>query len=323
MGPELVALDREFDPKAVGRQDVPQALSQGCEQLVSVQVPRYRPVDFEERRLLISEPAEFLVGRAMLNSHRDGGCDLLEQNRRDSGPGIRLLCHKAQRADAAPLGQERDDGDRLHAPPPQPLIADRKAVSNMLCAVQDEWAPVLDHPARDRASASNRLAQIEFEAQLAVGGVDRQCRRVGTRQQEDHAARRYHFLEHIRDRREQRLAVEMTSDGAVNFEERRELIGPQVRRPLGSRLKLVGGLLDGASLRSPTQRRVSTRVDREITKHAACTYRQVPWVPSRLGRAVARPFGTPPIPRGHVTVNSPPLEASSWRAASAGVSWRR
>src|SRR5207245_9996715 len=178
----------------------------------------------------------------------------------------------------------------------------------MLCAVQDEWAPVLDHPARDRASASNRLALIEFEAQLAVGGVDRQCRRVGTRQQEDHAARRYHFLEHIRDRREQRLAVEMTSDGAVNFEERRELIGPQVRRPVGSRLKLVGGLLDGgASLRSPTQRRISTRVGREITKHAACTYRQVPWVPSRLGIAVARPFGTPPIPRGHVTVNSPPL----------------
>src|SRR5207253_8203057 len=50
VGPELVALDREFDPKAVGRQDVPQALSQGCEELVSVQVPRYRPVDFEERR---------------------------------------------------------------------------------------------------------------------------------------------------------------------------------------------------------------------------------------------------------------------------------
>jgi hypothetical protein len=39
----------------------------------------------------------------------------------------------------------------------------------------------------------------------------------------------------------------------VDFEERRELIGPQVRRPLGSRLKLVGGLLNGASLSSPTQ----------------------------------------------------------------------
>src|SRR5205807_353008 len=89
------------------------------------------------------------------------------------------------------------------------------------------------------------------------------------------AAHPYHFLEHIRDRREQRLAVEMTSGGAVDFEERRELIGPQGRRPLGSRLKLVGGLLDGASLRSPTQRRVSTRGRREITKHAACTYRQV------------------------------------------------
>src|SRR5207244_7050449 len=69
----------------------------------------------------------------------------------------------------------------------------------------------------------------------------------------------------------------------------------------------------GASLRCPTQRRISTRVRREITKHAACTYRQVPWVPSRLGIAVARPFGTPPIPRGHVMVNSLPSSLTSQR----------
>src|SRR5713226_3326439 len=114
-----------------------------------------------------------------------------------------------KRAHAALLGQEWDDGDRLHAPPLQPLIADREALTNVLCPVQNERAPVLDHPARDRASASNRPALVELDAQLAVGGVDRQCRRISTRQQEDHAAHRYHFLEHIRDRREQRLAVEM------------------------------------------------------------------------------------------------------------------
>src|SRR5207244_3831179 len=43
--------------------------------------------------------------------------------------------------------------------------------------------------------------------------------------------------------------------------------------------------------RSHTQRRVSTRLRREITKHGACTYRR----------------GTSPIPRGHAMVNSPPL----------------
>src|SRR5207249_5221518 len=53
--------------------------------------------------------AEFLVGRAVVNGHRDRGRDFLEQNRRDSGPGIRLLSHKAERAHAARLGQEWED----------------------------------------------------------------------------------------------------------------------------------------------------------------------------------------------------------------------
>jgi hypothetical protein len=70
-------------------------------------------------------------------------------------------------------------------------------------------------------------------------------------------------------------------------------------------LRTTGPLTQGASNRG---RRVSTRVRREIIKHAACTYRRAPWVPSRgVGIAVARPFGTPPIPRGHAMVNSPPL----------------
>jgi len=50
----------------------------------------------------------------------------------------------------------------------------------------------------------------------------------------------------LRDRREQRLAVEMTRDGAMNLDERRQLLAgePQVQRPLESRLKLVRGLLE-------------------------------------------------------------------------------
>jgi len=43
---------------------------------------------------------------------------------------------------------------------------------------------------------------------------------VRIRQQEDHAAHRDDSLEHLRDRREQRLAVEMTRDGAMNLDER-------------------------------------------------------------------------------------------------------
>jgi len=56
----------------------------------------------------------------------------------------------------------------------------------------------------------------------------------------------------LRDRREQRLAVEMTSDSAMNLDECGELIGgePQVQRPLESQLRLVGDLLNAASLRS-------------------------------------------------------------------------
>jgi hypothetical protein len=98
------------------------------------------------------------------------------------------------------------------------------------------------------------------------------------RQQEDHATHRYHSLEHLRDRREQGLAVEMTSDGAMNLDECRKLIGgePEIPHPLESRLSLVRGLLDSASVRSDRLTRVSTRVRREITKHAACTYRRAP-----------------------------------------------
>jgi len=44
----------------------------------------------------------------------------------------------------------------------------------------------------------------------------------------------------------------MTRDGAMNLDERRELIGgePQVQRPLESQLRLVGDLLNTTSLRS-------------------------------------------------------------------------
>jgi hypothetical protein len=167
---------------------------------------------------------------------------------------------------------------------------------------------VLDYPARDRTSASNRPALVELDAQLAVGGVDRQCRRVSTRQQEDHAAHRYHFLEHIRDRREQRLAVEMTSDGAMNFEECRKLIGgePQVQHRLRSWLNPVRGLLDSASVRSDRLTRVSARVLREITTHAACT---CPWaLGNRRGcrDSCGEVVVTPRIPRDRAGVNSPP-----------------
>src|SRR5207253_2309588 len=71
--PELVASDGKLDPEAIRRQDVSQALCQCCEKFVSVQVARHRPVDFEERRLLVPQPAEFLVGRAVVNGHRDRG----------------------------------------------------------------------------------------------------------------------------------------------------------------------------------------------------------------------------------------------------------
>src|SRR5207247_10358393 len=48
----------------------------------------------------------------------------------------------------------------------QPLIANRKTLSNALAAIHNERAPVLDHPARDRAGASDGLALVELQAHL-------------------------------------------------------------------------------------------------------------------------------------------------------------
>src|SRR6184192_278502 len=47
------------------------------------------------------------VGHAVFKGRRHGGRDLLEENRRDSRPGIRLLGHQAERAHTAPFCQKR------------------------------------------------------------------------------------------------------------------------------------------------------------------------------------------------------------------------
>jgi len=206
----------------------------------------HRPVDLEERGKLVPESAQVLVGHAVVHGHGHRGRDLLEQRRRDRGPGVGPLRHQAECSHAAPFGQKGDDGHRVHALLAQLLIADRETFPNVLRPPHDDRAAVLHDPPRNRPGARDGLALEELCARLPVGRVDGQRRRVTGRQEEDHAADREDALERLRHRREERLAVEATGHRAMNLQERRQLIAgePQVtRRALQPELEIPARLL--------------------------------------------------------------------------------